>query len=59
MRRLVFGKQLGRRSPSRLLLEIDIGKLLAVVVAHHKAAGLFFDAPRGPMTASLSAEKRT
>jgi hypothetical protein len=31
--RLVFGEQLGRRAPPRFILEIDIGKLLAIVVA--------------------------
>jgi hypothetical protein len=28
-------KQLGRRAPPRLILEIDIGHRLAVVVAHY------------------------
>jgi len=28
-------KQLGRRAPPRLILEIDIGQRLAVVVAHY------------------------
>jgi hypothetical protein len=28
-----------------VLLEIDIGKLLPVVVTHHKAGGLFLDCP--------------
>jgi len=44
--RLVAGEQLGRRASPRLVLEVDVGKLLAVVVAHHKAGGLFFDGPR-------------
>jgi hypothetical protein len=30
----------------RLILEIDIGELLSVVVAHDEAGGLFFDRPR-------------
>jgi hypothetical protein len=36
----------GCRSSARLILEIDIGKLLTGVVAHDKARGLFFDGPR-------------
>jgi hypothetical protein len=28
------------------LFEIDVGKLLAVVIAHDEAGGLFFDDPR-------------
>jgi hypothetical protein len=43
--RLVFGEQLGRLSSARLILEINIGKLLAVVVAHDKAGLQFFDGP--------------
>jgi hypothetical protein len=35
--RLVFGEQLGGRTPAGLLLEIDIGKLLVVAVAHDQA----------------------
>ena len=35
--RLVFREQLGSRSPARLILEIDIRKRLAAVVAHDKA----------------------
>jgi hypothetical protein len=31
---------------ARLILEIDIGELLSVVIAHDKARGLFFDRPR-------------
>ena len=30
---------LGRRSPPRLLLEMDVGKLLTVVAAHDEALG--------------------
>ena len=30
---------------ARLILEIEVGQLLPVVVAHHKAGGLFFDRP--------------
>jgi len=44
--RLVFGEQLGRRSPAGLILEIDIRKLLAGAVPHHKASVQFFDGPR-------------
>ena len=36
----VRNKQLGRRSPRRLILEIDIGERLSVVVAHDEACGL-------------------
>jgi hypothetical protein len=35
--RLVFGEQLGRRSPPRLILEIDIRQLLPSFVLHDKA----------------------
>jgi hypothetical protein len=34
---------LGRRSPARLRLEIDIGELLAVTVTDNKAGVLFLD----------------
>jgi hypothetical protein len=44
--RLVARKQLGRRSSARLILEIDIRKLLPVVIADDKAGGLFLDGPR-------------
>jgi hypothetical protein len=33
--RLIFREQLGRRSPARLVLEVDVSELLAVVIAHH------------------------
>jgi hypothetical protein len=36
--RLVFGEQLGGRSPARLFLEIDIRERLSVVVADEKDA---------------------
>ena len=39
--RLIFGEQLGCRSPPRLVLEIDVGELLAVVIAHDEARRLF------------------
>ena len=39
--------KLGRRSPPRLVPEIDIRKLLSVVVAHDETCGLFFDGPDG------------
>jgi hypothetical protein len=35
--RLVFGEQLGRRSPAGLILEIDIRKLLPGAVDYDKA----------------------
>jgi hypothetical protein len=38
-------RQLGRRSPAGLLLEVDIRQRLAATVAHHEASGLFFDVP--------------
>ena len=33
-------EQLGRRAPSRLILEIDVSKLLAVRVAHNETRGI-------------------
>jgi hypothetical protein len=36
----------GRRSSPRLILEIDIRKLLSVAVAHDKASVQFFDGSR-------------
>jgi hypothetical protein len=41
--RLVFGEQLGRRSPAGILLEIDVGDLLAVAVTDNKAGLQFVD----------------
>jgi hypothetical protein len=38
--RLVFGEQLGCRSPARLILKIDTGERLTVVVAYDKQAGV-------------------
>jgi hypothetical protein len=35
-----------RQGRGRLLLEIDVGELLAVVVTDNKARFLFFDRPR-------------
>ena len=35
--RFIFGEQLGRRSPARLILEIDISQLLTVGVQRHRA----------------------
>jgi len=35
-----------RRSPARLIFEIDIGERLTVVVAHDETRGLFLDGPR-------------
>jgi hypothetical protein len=42
---LVACEQLGRRAPPRLILEIDIGKLLSVAVADNKAGIQFPDSP--------------
>ena len=44
-RGLVLREQLGRRSPAGLIFEIDIGKLLAVVVARDQARLQFLDRP--------------
>jgi len=49
--RLVFGEQLGRRSPAWLIpawliLGTDIGKLPAAVIAHDIAGVQFLDGPR-------------
>ena len=41
----VAGKQLGRRAPSRLILEIDIGQRLPVVVADDEAGVRPLDGP--------------
>ena len=43
--RLVFAEQLSRRSPPRLILEIDIGERLSVVVAHDEVGVQFIDEP--------------
>jgi hypothetical protein len=43
--RFVPREQLGGRSTARLILEIHIGELLPVVVAHDKAGWLFLDRP--------------
>jgi hypothetical protein len=40
----VLAEQLGRRSPARLILEIDIGKRLSVAVAHDETDRLLPDA---------------
>jgi hypothetical protein len=42
---LITRQQLRRRSPPRLILEIDIRKLLSVVIADDKADGQFFGNP--------------
>ena len=41
----IFAEQFSRRPSPRLILEINVRKLLTVVVAHDKAGGLFFDRP--------------
>jgi hypothetical protein len=38
-------EQLGHRSPTRFILEIDIGERLAAVIAHDKAGVQFVDRP--------------
>jgi hypothetical protein len=45
--RLILAEQLGCRASSRLILVIDVGKLLSVVVAHHEADRLPLDRPKG------------
>jgi hypothetical protein len=47
---LIFRKQLRRRSPPRLILEIDIRERLSVVVADGETRGLFLDGPRSRKT---------
>jgi hypothetical protein len=37
----VFGEQLGRRSPTRLLLEIDIGRSLPASIADNLVSSTF------------------
>jgi hypothetical protein len=39
-------QQLSRRSPARLILEIDVGQLLAGVIHHDEAGVQFLDSPR-------------
>src|SRR6516165_7971889 len=51
---LVFAEQFCRRPP-RFILEIDIGKLLHVVVADNKAGFLFLDGPGRREAARISA----
>jgi hypothetical protein len=46
MVRLILAEQLGCRASPRPILEIDIGKLLSVVVADNEAGGLFFKRTR-------------
>jgi hypothetical protein len=40
--RLVAGEQLGRRSPARLVLEIDAGEFLPAAVLQDEAGGQFY-----------------
>jgi hypothetical protein len=42
---IVGGEQLGRRSPSRLLREIDVGECLPVLIAHDEAVIGLLDGP--------------
>ena len=44
--RLIFGEQLRRRSPPRLILEIDIGELLPGAVRHDEGATNILDGPK-------------
>jgi hypothetical protein len=53
--RLVLAKQLGRRSPARLILEINVSELLPAVVAHDKAGIQFLDGPGRPEAADAEA----
>ena len=47
LRRKSSGRALARSAAkTRLILEIDVGKLLPVVVTHREAGLLFFDGPR-------------
>jgi hypothetical protein len=50
LRPLIFRKQLRRRSPPRLILEIDIRERLSVVVVDGETRGLFLDGPRSRKT---------
>jgi hypothetical protein len=43
--RLVTRQQLGRRAPSRLILEIDIGQLLAAAILDDEGGLQFLDSP--------------
>jgi hypothetical protein len=43
--RIVAGEELGRRSPSRLVLEIDVGECLPIVVADDEARVGLLDGP--------------
>ena len=56
--RLIAREWLGRRSSSRLILEIDIGERLSVVVAHDKACGLFLDGPRRRGSGGAASRRR-
>jgi hypothetical protein len=53
--RLVLAKQLGRRSPARLVLEINVSELLPAVVAHDKAGIQFLDGPGRPEASDAEA----
>jgi hypothetical protein len=44
--RLILAEQLGRRSPPRLTLIIDVAQRLTAGVTHDKAGGLLLDSPR-------------
>jgi len=41
--RLIFGEQLGRRTPAGFVLQIDVGQFLPGVVLHDTAGVQFFD----------------
>ena len=46
---------LSKDTPPRLILEIDVGKLLTVVIAHGEARFLFFDVHGGGKRRSVTA----
>jgi hypothetical protein len=57
--RFIPREQFGRRSPPRLILEIDKGKLLAVVVADDKAGFQLIDRPRRREAAGFTGVARS
>ena len=52
--RLVFGDQLGRRSPAGLVFEVDVSELLSVSVVHDIVVRLHLSRPRRREAASDS-----
>ena len=49
---------MSKDTPPRLILEIDVGKLLTVVIAHGEARFLFFDVHGGGKRRGIRAEKK-